>query len=209
MVHVLLKPGLDNFFFFLPLNFFFLLFIFHFIKKKFFLSSYSSLFLNFILFINFTILYWFCQISKWILHRYTCIPHPEPSSLLPPQYSGLISLKIDWFDLLAVQGLSGVFSSTTVQRHQFFGVVPSLQSSFHNCMWPLGRPQSWLYRPLLVEWCLCFSAHCLGLSLLYCQEAFVFWFHGCSHHLQWFLEPKKRKSVSTSTFSPSICHRVM
>ena len=38
----------------------------------------------FILFLNFTILYWFCQISKWIRHRYTCVPHPEPSSLLPP-----------------------------------------------------------------------------------------------------------------------------
>ena len=40
-------------------------------------------FKNFILF-NFTILYWFCHISKWICHRYTCVPHPEPSSLLPP-----------------------------------------------------------------------------------------------------------------------------
>jgi len=38
---------------------------------------------NFILF-NFTILYWFCHISKWICHRHTCVPHPEPSSLLPP-----------------------------------------------------------------------------------------------------------------------------
>ena len=37
----------------------------------------------FILF-NFTILDWFCQIPKWICHRYTCVPHPEPSSLLPP-----------------------------------------------------------------------------------------------------------------------------
>ena len=40
-------------------------------------------FLYFILF-NFIILYWFCQISKWICHRYTCVPHPEPSSLLSP-----------------------------------------------------------------------------------------------------------------------------
>ena len=40
-------------------------------------------FFNFILF-NFTILYWFCHISKWICHRYTCVLHPEPSSLLPP-----------------------------------------------------------------------------------------------------------------------------
>ena len=35
-------------------------------------------FFNFILFLNFTILYWFCQISKWIHHRYTCVPHPDP-----------------------------------------------------------------------------------------------------------------------------------
>ena len=33
---------------------------------------------------NFTILYWFCHISKWICHRYTCVPHPECSALLPP-----------------------------------------------------------------------------------------------------------------------------
>ena len=38
----------------------------------------------FILFFNFTILHWFCHISKWILLRYTRVPHPEPSSLLPP-----------------------------------------------------------------------------------------------------------------------------
>ena len=39
---------------------------------------------NFILFFNFTILYWFWHISKWIRHRYTCVPHPEPSSFLHP-----------------------------------------------------------------------------------------------------------------------------
>ena len=43
-----------------------------------------NFFKNFILFLNFTILYWFCQISKRIHHRYTCVPHPEPSTLLPP-----------------------------------------------------------------------------------------------------------------------------
>ena len=32
----------------------------------------------------FTILYWFCHTSTWIHHRYTCIPHPEPPSHLPP-----------------------------------------------------------------------------------------------------------------------------
>ena len=38
----------------------------------------------FILFFNFTILYWFCHISTWISHRYTRVPHPEPSSFLLP-----------------------------------------------------------------------------------------------------------------------------
>ena len=37
----------------------------------------------FILFFNFIILYRFCHISKWVCHRYTCVPHPEPSSLKP------------------------------------------------------------------------------------------------------------------------------
>jgi len=41
-------------------------------------------FWSFILFFNFTILYWFCHISTWIHPRYTRVPHPEPSSLLPP-----------------------------------------------------------------------------------------------------------------------------
>ena len=43
-----------------------------------------NFFLNFILLLNFTLLYWFCQISKWIRHRYTCVPHSEPSSLPIP-----------------------------------------------------------------------------------------------------------------------------
>ena len=40
-----------------------------------------------------------------------------PSKEIP----GLISFRMDWLDLLAVKGLSRVFSNTTVQKHQFFG----------------------------------------------------------------------------------------
>ena len=57
------------------------LFFFNFYFFSFFFFLF---FLNFILFFNFTILHWFCCISKWICHRYTCVPHPEPSSLLLP-----------------------------------------------------------------------------------------------------------------------------
>ena len=42
------------------------------------------------------------------------------------EYSGLISFRMDWLDLLQSKGLSRVFSNTTVQKHQFFGTQLSL-----------------------------------------------------------------------------------
>ena len=42
------------------------------------------------------------------------------------EYSGLISFRMDWLDLLAFQGTSRVFSNTTVQKHQFFSAQLSL-----------------------------------------------------------------------------------
>ena len=42
------------------------------------------------------------------------------------EYSGLISFRMDWLDLLLNKGLSRVFSNTTVQKHQFFGAQLSL-----------------------------------------------------------------------------------
>ena len=50
-----------------------------------------------------------------------------PSKEIP----GLISFRMDWSDLLAVQGLSRVFSNTTVQKPQFFGAQLSSQSNSH------------------------------------------------------------------------------
>jgi len=42
------------------------------------------------------------------------------------EYSGLISFRIYWLDLLAVQGTLKIFSNSTVQNHQFFGAQVSL-----------------------------------------------------------------------------------
>ena len=53
--------------------------------------------------------------------------------------SVLISFRIDWFDLLAVQGLLRVFSSTTFGKHQFFGAQPSLWSNSHIHTWLLEK----------------------------------------------------------------------
>ena len=53
----------------------------------------------------------------------------------------------DWFPLgqtswisLQSKGLSRVFSNTTVQKHQFFGAQPSLQSNSHMHPWLLEKP---------------------------------------------------------------------
>ena len=42
------------------------------------------------------------------------------------EYSGQISIRIDGFDLLAVQGTLRVFSNITVQKHPFFSTQLSL-----------------------------------------------------------------------------------
>ena len=47
------------------------------------------------------------------------------------EYSELISFRIDWFGLLAIQGQLRVFSSTTTQKHQFFCTQTSLWSNTH------------------------------------------------------------------------------
>ena len=55
------------------------------------------------------------------------------------EHPGLICFRMDWLDLLAVQGLSRVFSNTTVQKHQFFSAQLSSQSNSHVHTWPLEK----------------------------------------------------------------------
>ena len=62
------------------------------------------------------------------------------ASVLPMSVQGLFPLRLAILISLLSKGLSGVVSSTTVQRHQFFGVLLNLWSRSHNCMWPLERP---------------------------------------------------------------------
>ena len=59
------------------------------------------------------------------------------ASILPVNIQGLSPLRLTGLIFLLSKGLSGVFSGTTDERHQFFSVLPSLQSSSHT--WPLGR----------------------------------------------------------------------
>ena len=54
--------------------------------------------------------------------------------------SGLISFRMDWLDLLAVQGTLKSLLHTTVQNHQFFTTQLSLWSNSHIHAWPLEKP---------------------------------------------------------------------
>ena len=85
-------------------------------------------------------------------------------SVLPTNIQGWSPLGLTGLLSLLSKGLSRVFSSTTVEKHRFFGVRPSLWCNCHICTWLLEKTQLWLDGPLLVKWCLCFPIHCLGLS---------------------------------------------
>ena len=62
--------------------------------------------------------------------------------------TSVLSMNIqDWFPLgwtvwisLLSKGLSRVFSSTTVQKHQFFVTQPLLWSNSHIHTWPMEKP---------------------------------------------------------------------
>ena len=49
---------------------------------------------------------------------------------------------LGWTDWISLQskGLSRVFSSTTIQKHQFFGAQLSSQSNSHIHTWPREKP---------------------------------------------------------------------
>ena len=115
----------------------------------------------------------------------------------------MISLKIDWFDLLAVQGIFEE-SSPVPQFEDINSLVLHL-----------------VYHPGLTTLCDHWEDHsldCIDLCRQSNVSAFQHTFLPRSNHLliSWLqlpsaviLEPKKRKSVTTSTFSSSICREVM
>ena len=71
-------------------------------------------------------------------------------SVLPVNIQGWSPLRLTGLISLLSKGLSEVFG-TTIQRHQFFGVLPSFWSNSQNCTWPLGRQSLWLYISLSAE----------------------------------------------------------
>ena len=122
------------------------------------------------------------------------------------EYSGLISFRIDWFDLLAVQGTL----RSLLQHHS--SKASLLQPS---AFFMVQLSHSYMTSRKTVA----FTVQTKVMSLLFkTLSRFVIAFLARSKHLliSWLqspfpviLEPKKIKSVTASTFPPSICHEVM
>ena len=130
----------------------------------------------------------------------------NPSS----EYSGLISFRMDRFDLLAVQGTL----KSLLQHHSLKALILWYSVYF---MVPLSLPYMTTGKTItLTIWTFVSKVMSLLFNTL---SRFVIAFLPRSKHLlilwlQWpsavILEPKKMKSVTISTFiPPSICHEVM
>ena len=112
----------------------------------------------------------------------------SPSS----EYSGLISFRIDWLDLLAVQGtLKSLLQhhnskASTLQRSAFFMVQLSQPYMMPGKTIALTR-QTFVCKVIS----LLFNMLSRLVIVFLAQGASFFEFHGCSHHLQWFWSPPK------------------
>ena len=124
-------------------------------------------------------------------------------------YSGLISLKIDWFDLFAVQGtlrslLQHYSSKASILWCSVFLMVQLSQpymttgNTIALTIWNfVSRVMSLLFNTL---------SRFVIVFLPRSKRLLISWLQSLSAVI---FERKKSKSVTASTFSPSICHEVM
>ena len=70
------------------------------------------------------------------------------ASVLPMNVHGWFPLGLTALISMLPKGLSKVFSTTTIWKHQFFGAQPSLWSNSHICTWLLEKNHSFDYTDL-------------------------------------------------------------
>ena len=122
------------------------------------------------------------------------------------EYSGLISFRMDWFDLLTVQGtlkslLQHHSLKASVLRCSVFLTLTSYLTSgkiIALTIWTFVSKMVSLFFNVLSTFVIAFlpRSKCLLISWLQSPSIVI-------------LEPKKMKSVIIFTFSPSICHEMM
>ena len=107
-------------------------------------------------------------------------------SIIPSKEIPGLIFRMDWLDLLAVQG-----SLKSLLQHQSSKASILPRSAFFmvqlsHLYMTTGKTIALLCGPLLAKWCLCFLIHCLVLSGA-CQEALMVNIHECKRHKRaWF-----------------------
>ena len=86
------------------------------------------------------------------------------ASILPVDIQGWCLLGLTGLISLLSKGLSRVFSSTTIRKHQFFSAQPSLWSSPHIHTWLLEKPELWRGQPDVSNQQLDWSSFCFSES---------------------------------------------
>ena len=124
------------------------------------------------------------------------------------EYSGLVSLRIDWFALLAVQGTC----RSLLQHHSSKASILQLSAFFMVQLSQLyvttGKTIAltiWIFVSRVMS--LLFNTLSRFVTaFLPRSNSLISWLQSPSRVI---LLPKKRKSVTTSNFSPSFCHEVI
>ena len=112
------------------------------------------------------------------------------------EYSGLISFRIDWFDLLAVQGtlknlLHHHSSKASILWHSAFFMVQLSHPYSYISLFHTGKTIAltrWTFAGKITS--LLFNTLSMFV-IAFLQGASLFKFCGCSHHLQWFWSLRK------------------
>ena len=78
--------------------------------------------------------------SESALHIRWPIGASVSASVLSMNIQGWFSLELIGLIPMLSKGLSSIFCSTTIQKHQFFHAQPSLWSNSHICSWLLEKP---------------------------------------------------------------------
>ena len=128
---------------------------------------------------------------------------------ISPEYSGLLSFRIDWLYLPAVQGilkslLQHHSSKASILRHSAFFIVQfsypymTTGKTIALTRWTfVGKVMSLFYN-MLFRWVIAFLPRSKRLLISWLQSPSAV-----------ILEPPKIKSVTVSTVCPSIYHEVM
>ena len=126
------------------------------------------------------------------------------SPVLPMNVQGWFPLVLTGLISLLSKGLSRVFAITTVQKHQ-----PSLWSNSYMHTWLLEKNKTltiWTFVGKVMSLLFNILSRFVITFLPRSKCLLIPWLQSPSEVI---LEPRKIKSDTVSTFSPSICHEVM